>query len=111
MSAKTMTTEAQRAFFRSIAMTSRPIVYLAKSLEEFGSLGGVLAPQENPMVRSLRCVADEIDPETGVADVTIILDFTGRRGQTILGVPFRNPEGQWPFPDELGGTWHGFVAE
>ena len=58
---------------------STPIFYLARSREEYRRLGGELDPSA-PELRSLRCVADKIDRETGVIDLTILLDLTNRRG-------------------------------
>lgn len=101
------------SMFRRVTVNSTApmIYYLAKSPEEFKALGGILAPQENPMVRSLRCVADRIDHETGVIDLTVLCDWKGTRGGSVKNVPFKNPQGRYPYENEVGGTWHFLTAE
>lgn len=105
--------EHLKAMFKRLSINSDwpPIFYLARSSDEFKALGGVLAPQEHPGVRSLRCVATWIWSETGVIDLTVLRDFRGTRGGSVKNVPFKNPEGRWPFENEPGGTWHFLTTE
>lgn len=107
-----MPTEAELRAFACVAVgkTVPSIFYLARSPCEYADLGGVIREYEHPMVRSLRCVPERIDRETGVVDLTIIHGMTNARGRTLYGIPFKNPQGVWPFADEAGGTWH-FITE
>lgn len=87
-------------------LDSPPVFYLARSVEEFVALGGEIEPQ-NEERRSLRCTIDKIDRETGVVDLTILLDLRNRRGKTLRDVPFDDPSGVGPgHAGSKGGSWH-----
>ncbi len=87
-------------------LTGSPhVFYLARSVEEFVSLGGEIEPQYEKR-RSMRCVIDKIDRETGVVDLTILLDLRNRKGKTLRDVPFEDPFGPYPGFDNEGGSWH-----
>lgn len=98
-------TPAQRSRLQAFDM-AEPIFYLAQSIEEYYELGGQDDPCA-PGLRSLRCMADGIDRETGMVDLTVLLDLANRRGRTLRRVPFENPTGSWPaFAGDTGGSWH-----
>ncbi len=108
-----LTTAEQRQAFARVTPGKKDINgprYLARSVEEYRYLGGDTDPQY-PEARSIVCVVDKIDVETGVATLTVMLDWTGRLGLTVRDVPFANPKGNWPgFKGDPGGTWH-FIVE
>lgn len=91
--------------FSDDRLASPPVFYLARSVEEFVSLGGEIEPQYEKR-RSMRCVIDKIDRETGVVDLTILLDLRNRKGKTLRDVPFEDPFGSYPGFDNEGGSWH-----
>jgi len=86
--------------------------YLAVTESKFKELGGELHRIDDPRTRSIRCDVDRIDPETGVADISLLrhdgskMVFMG----VIADAPHRQPSGQFPFPDEPGNIWYAITG-